>query len=55
MKRGGVEKERDRDRDRVVLKSENYTYFGINFESSNYTYFETEGVAFRNLEQRLSG
>ena len=31
MKRGEVEKERDRDR--VVLESENYTYFGTNFES----------------------
>jgi len=29
--RGGVEEERDRDR--VVLKSENYIYFEINFES----------------------
>jgi hypothetical protein len=40
MKRGGVEEERDI----VVLKSKNYTYFRINFESSNYIYFDTEGV-----------
>ena len=38
MKQGGIEEERDRDR--VVLESENYIYFKINFESSNYTYFE---------------
>ena len=30
MERGGVEEERDGDR--VVLKSENYTYFGTNFK-----------------------
>ena len=45
MKQGGAEEERDRDR--VLLKSENYTYFGTNFELSNYTYFETEGVHIR--------
>jgi hypothetical protein len=42
MKRGGVGEERDRDR--FVLESENYTYFTINFESSNYIYFRMEGV-----------
>ena len=30
MKQGGVEQKRNRDR--VVLESENYTYFGTNFE-----------------------
>jgi hypothetical protein len=42
MKRGGIEGERDRDR--IVLESENCTYFETNFESSNYIYFGTERV-----------
>ena len=42
-RRGGEE----RDRDRVILKSENHIYFGINFEFLSYIYFGTGGS---NLE-----
>jgi hypothetical protein len=42
MKRGEIE-----GREIEIELYENYIYFGTNFELSNYTNFETEGVHIR--------